>query len=252
MRRVLTLLLFLSVTSSAQIVIRSLSPSEDTRDDGLIAFWKMDETSGNRTDAVGSIVLTDHNIVGYGTGKYTNAADFEYANTEYFSAADNATVSFGPTESFTVSFWYKAESQDGWSFVSKASNINVIEWDVAAGSSPYSNYTFSTGNNTYSRSTVTSDSSVGVGYWQFICSWYNASTDSIYIRVNNGKINRANATWGPTDGAADVLVGAWAGYTNYADGLMDCLSIYSRCPQLTGNYAMCDSLYNSGSGWEPK
>jgi len=249
MRRVLTLLLFLSVTSSAQIVICSLSPPEETRDDGLIAFWKMDETSGNRTDAVGSIVLTDNNTVGYGTGKYTNAANFEYASAEYFSAADNATVSFGPTESFTVSFWYKAESRDGLLFVSKASNINALEWAVGAG---LYNYTFSTGNNTYSRSTATSDSSVGVGYWQFICSWYNASTDSIYIRVNNGKINRANATYGPTDGAADVLVGAWAGYTGYADGLMDCLSIYSRCPQLTGNYAMCDSLYNSGSGWEPE
>lgn len=249
MRRVLTLLLFLSVTSSAQIVICSLSPPEETRDDGLIAFWKMDETSGNRTDAVGSMVLTDNNTVGYGTGKYTNAADFEHASTEYFSVADNATVSFGPTESFTVSFWYKAESRDGLLFVSKASNINALEWAVGAGSY---NYIFSTGNNAFSRSTATSDSSVGVGYWQFICSWYNASTDSIYIRVNNGKINREKATYGPTDGAADVLVGAWAGYTSYADGMMDCLSIYSRCPQLTGNYAMCDSLYNSGSGWEPE
>lgn len=250
MKRTLLFLLLLSVASSAQIIICSLSPPEETRDDELIAFWKMDETSGDRTDEISSMVLTDHNTVGYGTGKFTNAADFEFSSAEYIYVADNATVSFGATENFTVSFWYKPESVSGLQLLTKATDANAVEWGFYCSSEDYT-YRFITGNNSFSQSAAISDSALAAGRWQFVCGWYNASTDSLYIRINNGKISRAKATYGPTDGAAAMHVGRWPGYTNYADGLMDCLSFYSRCPQLVGNYALCDSLYNSGSGWEP-
>lgn len=251
MRKILAFLILLATLCSGQIIICSLSPIDETRDNGLIAFWKMDETSGNRTDAIASMVLVDNNTVLYGTGKYTNAADFEYSTTEYLNVADNATISFGPTETFTVAFWYKPESTAGLQLLTKATDVNAVEWGIYCSSEDYT-YRFFTGSNTFSQSAAISDSAIGIGRWQFVCCWYNAGTDSLYIRVNNGGIDRGKATYGPTDGAAAFSVGRWPGYTNYADGLVDCLGVWTRCPDVSNNYAFSDSLYNSGNGWEPE
>lgn len=53
----------------------------------IVAWWSMDETSGNRADSTGSYDLTDVNTVGSTTGLVGNAASFDSANSEYLSSA---------------------------------------------------------------------------------------------------------------------------------------------------------------------
>ena len=57
--------------------------------DDLVAYWNLNETSGDRADATGNgHTLTDNNTVGYATGKINNAASFVAANSGYLSIAD--------------------------------------------------------------------------------------------------------------------------------------------------------------------
>src|SRR3990167_551156 len=44
-------------------------------DTNLVAYWKMDESSGDATDSVASHTLTNTNVT-YGTGKINNGAAF--------------------------------------------------------------------------------------------------------------------------------------------------------------------------------
>lgn len=74
---------------------------------GLVAYWRMDETSGNRSDAhTGTNTLTDNNTVGFtASGKSGNAAEFIAANSEYLSIGTNFLAMPTNNTPFTVCGW---------------------------------------------------------------------------------------------------------------------------------------------------
>lgn len=88
------------------------TPADDPLLTDLVAWWELDEASGNRSDAhTGGYTLTDVNTVGSTTGKVgANAALFVAANSEYLkrSAAENA-FRFINTD-FTIAVWVKVTS----------------------------------------------------------------------------------------------------------------------------------------------
>ncbi len=61
----------------------------------LVSWWKLDESSGNRSDSQSNNLLTDNNTVTSIAGKKNNAAHFTLANSEYLSIPDNSSVSMG-------------------------------------------------------------------------------------------------------------------------------------------------------------
>ena len=77
---------------------------------GLVAFWKLEEGSGNRSDeGPNSITLTDNNTVGQdASGKIGNAADFISANAEFLSSTD-ANLFRGDTD-FSWAGWVKFDN----------------------------------------------------------------------------------------------------------------------------------------------
>ena len=70
----------------------------------LISHWKLDESSGNASDSVGSNTLTNTNVT-YGAGKLNNCAIFNGSNARLVSPA----VSINST-GFSVSFWVKTST----------------------------------------------------------------------------------------------------------------------------------------------
>lgn len=50
----------------------------------LISYWKLDETSGNAVDSVGSNTLTNNNSVSFSTALINNGANFGTANTNKY------------------------------------------------------------------------------------------------------------------------------------------------------------------------
>ena len=58
--------------------------------DGLVAYWKHDESSGNRADEVGTATLIDNGSVGSTTGGINNGSLFDATSTKYFSVTNSA------------------------------------------------------------------------------------------------------------------------------------------------------------------
>lgn len=66
-----------------------------------VAYWKFDESSGNATDEIGSVVLTNNNTVGYASAKINNGADFGTANTnKTFNVANQFGLTVDAAKSF--------------------------------------------------------------------------------------------------------------------------------------------------------
>jgi len=252
-------LLLSFVFLTGQMIIRPYATTGSTLSTGLLAFWKMAETSGTRYDETANNEdLTDNNTVGYGTGKIGNAADFEADNSEYLSKTDDAVLSFAASESFTLGFFLKGESFPDM-FASKyiliKSDDSGTEYAILVtdnGTSDVIDFYVYNGAN-YAQ--VTSTTALSTGTWYAVICWHNAATDSIYVQINGGSPVRAS-TGGdkPTDSAGNFVIGGWlyGGSLHYPyDGLIDCFGVWRRCPVYTNGYAMADSIYNGGSGWEP-
>jgi hypothetical protein len=253
MKRILLILLIVTGARAQMIMHADFSggaaPSS-TLSNSLISFWKMDETSGTRYDAIGDNDLTDVNTVGYASGKSGSAADFEYSNQEYLIVNDNAQLSFNANENFTISLWVNLESTASYRpILAKTDGMNASDWeyDIYAGNSvPY--FEVSDGSDWTSRS---SGVTMSTATWYFICAWYNTTTDSIYIQINNGTPLRAVATHEPRDYSGAFRIGSWNGNTYYWDGLIDDVGVWGRAGNQTTGHAMADSIYNSGNGWRP-
>lgn len=67
---------------------------------GLVGYWKMNESSGDASDSSGnSLTLTNNNTTPFASGKFGNAGSFTAASSHYFSTA---TILNGVK---TVAFW---------------------------------------------------------------------------------------------------------------------------------------------------
>lgn len=73
----------------------------------LVAFWRLDEASGNALDCHGGRTLTDYGGVGAGAGKvYATARTFDGA-TQRLERASSAGLEMGDTD-WTVAAWFYA------------------------------------------------------------------------------------------------------------------------------------------------
>lgn len=212
---------------------------------GLVAWWSLDETSGTRNDSHGTNHLADGNTVLYGTGKISNAADFEATNSEYLYLADNAALSMGDID-FTLVAWVKFES-------STADMIVLSKYDYGASQREYqvlvnaSNrvFLYVSGNGT----TTAYDSATGPidGEWGFVVCWHDATANTINVQVNNGTPSSTSYSGGVLDGTATFAIGSR--FNNgtpdaFFDGLIDEVSIWKRV--LTADERTW--LFNSGNG----
>lgn len=252
-RLVLMIILALALPSFSQIVIRPITVSTtNTLNNGLIAFWNMSETSGTRYDTTANNNdLSDNNTVGYGTGKYGNAADLERSNSEYLTINDNDYLSFGSEESFTLSAWVKLETGSNYHPIMAKTNgaaTKNFEYDLDILDTQKPRFFVGSGSG---ASSAEWGSTISTGTWYMITGWYDTDTDSVYVVVNDGNHVRAVATHEPHDGSDQFKIGTWSGANWFFDGLIDCAGVWGRCPKYTNGYAMIDSLYNGGAGWQP-
>lgn len=215
--------------------------------DNLVAYYPLNEASGDAIDAVAGLNLADQNTVGSGTGIVeATARDFELSNSEYFSVADNATLSMGNID-FTICAWLKFESKG-------ANAVMIIKGTSSEGeyvleyltSIDRIRLTLVPGGGWSGLDSAVADTlgSPSTGVWYFVVGWYNAATDVISISVNDGAVDtKAGYAGGAADKAADFAIGGYAS-GSYFDGLMQGVGLWKRI--LTS--AEITELYNSGSG----
>ncbi len=216
----------------------------------LISYWKLDEASGNRADSVGSNTLVDTNTVLAGTGKINNAADFEAANTEYFTLADNASISIGNID-FTFSMWVNMESGGFRTLINKeiaSGEREFVLWYDTTGAVATNRlfWRVSDGLGAHSGDVVADTiGALSTGTWYFIVVWHDATADTVNIQVNNGAVDSASYTFGGADTAGAFWMGNQvAAATRLWDGMIDEVGFWKRTLTATER----QNLYNSGNG----
>lgn len=211
--------------------------------DSLVAYYKLDESSGNASDSFGGNTGTVTNIT-YSAGKINNCAVFNGTSSD-ISVPVGVYSLFDGTKSWTISAWvyptnltgnhtiFRNSSGDanngfnsGVSFFSSASNINILR---ANGGSSVAN-----------QSTAT----LTINTWNYVTATYDGTNVSLYINAGT-PFTQANAISGVT--AVLGRFGRWVELsTSYYwwAGNIDETAFYNRA--LTSTEV--SQLYNSGAG----
>jgi hypothetical protein len=109
-----------------------LVASGSTLLNGLVHYWTLEETSGTRSDSVGSLHLTDVNTVGYtASGKSGNAAFSDFPNSnEYLEAAAGGT--YWNNNEMTILMWSQL-FVDETDYIAGATNGWYIQYTAGSG-----------------------------------------------------------------------------------------------------------------------
>ncbi len=221
---------------------------------GLVAYWKMDEASGNRADSVASHTMTDQSSVGSASGKINNAGDFTPASTDWMSASDHADFDFSTT--FSLQAWINIDNL--------ATDIGaVVKWDYQTDGA----WGFQSGQGASDELTMfVANAADDDGSNRSNTTNANLSADTFYhiIVTYDGGLAAANRVkfyrnttllTTSVDGTiatslqnagADLRIGTWGGSLSgrYWDGLIDEVGLWNRV--LTT--AEMTRLYNGGNG----
>lgn len=224
-------------------IILSSAPAVDPLRRDLVAYWRLDEASGTRYDAVGTSHLSQTNGVGQADGKLGKAASFVAANSQYLSCADNTALSMGDID-FTIAAWAYLDSGG----VSRA--ILCKGPDVAANAQEFSVWVgldyrpvFTVANNINQTGCI-SPTILSLSEWFLIVAWHDSINNQTVIQVNNGTPTTASRTGGSWDSGASFRIGTDS--NRHIDGRIDNVSLWKRI--LTADERT--SLYNSGAGRE--
>jgi hypothetical protein len=218
--------------------------------DDLIAYWKMDEASGNAPDAHSSDDLTLAGSVGSGTGKINGGRDFSgtgSANNLLYHA-NNSDFATGDVD-FTFSCWVNFDSLSG--------NRHLITKDTTGSNAEY----YLVYNNTNGRLEFTVYSSAGygggttvtasnfgapsTGTWYHVVAWHDSGNNQIGISVNGTSNTAGHSTgvWSPGGSTERFQVGG-SPYSGM-DGVIDEVGYWKNRVLTSGDIS---DLYNGGSG----
>lgn len=212
----------------------------------LVAYWKLDETTGTRNDSHSSNHLADNGSVGYDTGKISNAAVF--AAGKYLSLDDNAALSAGDID-FTWSAWVYATSKPAYfsRIISKRSAATNacydISWEVDIDRLAFA--IFSSGG-TFAITKATTFGSLPLNTWCWLCAWHDSVGNTVNIQINNGTVNSvATGTVVPNNSTAQFRIGdlQQTGSREWV-GRIDEVGFWKRVLSADDRTA----LYNAGAG----
>ena len=220
--------------------------------DGLISWWKLDETTGTRVDSNGynDLDQSSASAPGYSsTAKWGNSMDIEATNSEYRARnySDLVGLNIGDND-FTMGGWFRWEN-----IISGYSHYMVGKWDDVSGN--YREYLLFMSESTRSaRFYVSADGSssanaansqyISTGTWYLVIGWHDASANYIYCQVNNN--TPASTAWsnGINSGFSQQFKLGCTRTGNGFDGLVDEFFCYDRVLTSTER----TQIYNSGNG----
>lgn len=218
--------------------------------DSLAAYYKLDESSGNAIDVLGTSDLTaSASAPGATTGKVGGCRTFAAASSQMFSRADNAALSTGDID-YTLAMWVYLASKpvatmdmlSRYDVLNLALREYLFVWNAI--SDRFEFYITNTGG---SNNVVTANNfgAPSTGTWYFVVAWHDAAGNTVNISVNNGTANSAATTMSPSDTAVATTLGGRTGIaTRYWDGRLDEVGFWKRV--LTA--AERTTLYNGGAG----
>jgi hypothetical protein len=231
-----------------------LSPFNDTGVFGsenilhkLVAYWKLEESSGSRIDATGrgnDLAVNGTGGVDGAPGISGNAAKFVAASGQYLSHVSNTDLGNGGG-SFTVLGWVNFTTNPTYSFmICKQNNTGTNQREYYLGIDA-NGLSFCVNPN---GTTSPGDHAVSVvkpatGGWHFVIGWHDANTQTINLQVDNGTVVSASHTTGVYNGSSEFWLGGFDS-VQYLNGLLDAVGKWNR---VLTSYERA-KLYNNGLG----
>lgn len=187
---------------------------------GLISYWKLDETTGNRADSHGTNTGLPWLSPGYAAGKIGNA--LESTNGSIY--VDSATV---PTNEMALSLWIYptagsittifqirriASNQDRYLLMYLTNAASFRVW------------------NDSGASVANSRPATPINNWYHVYVQFNQSTRKVGISVNNEALFESTALSGgnpPTDGNRITIGSAHTSLGRFV-GRIDEVALYNR------------------------
>lgn len=220
--------------------------------DNVLAYWKLDESSGNPVDATGGgKTLTNNNSVGFAAGIVNNGIDLGAANTNKYLSRNGL---IGNDGAYTVSAWVKLRTEIttgnyGIVTVSTESTAHTIGYEYNGGTR---RIRVTRGKNNLAYVYADKNIALGTSDWYHIVCAYTGSALNLYV---NGVLEASPAASGNgspnwTPGGGAITIGVEHNANNpgtvgsYASAYIDEVGLWSR--------ALIQSevteLYNSGFG----
>ena len=199
--------------------------------DNLISWWKLNESSGNASDSVGSNTLTNSGVT-YSSAKKNNGAVFNGSTSTYLEKTNVTAVT-----AFSFSFWINVST---WNAV----NAIIDKVPAASGYRIWGGTTWSglllTVNGTnwaYSWTPTT-------GTWYHFVWTFDSGNAYLYLDGNTTPVNSKTGLT-LTDVSTNTLcLGNRAAHDQKLTSILDEVGYWSRA--LTSSEVA--ELYNSGSG----
>ena len=217
-------------TSSVNLTV-VVNPSVGVVTNGLLGWWKMDETGGNIAfDSSGNGANAIVNGGTFTAGHLSNALHLTGGtNNALFTSVDAAQM--------TVAAWVRADSNGGSSFprilVRPGCYIN-FRFDGSANNNTLDFATTTTANGTtVAGEWLAPPNSIGIGTWYHVAVSYDKSSTAnipaLYINgVKMGLTTLTSPSVSPPSSAGTTYIGNRLDLTRGWDGLIDDLRIYNR------------------------
>ena len=217
-------------------------PTALTLLDGLISYWKMDETGTvSRADAHASNTLSvsSGGTLSERAGILSNGPDFRGVNDNCLITT-STDFAMGDTD-FSVSFWYYADTFDGPNIVGRWRELTTLmrEWVVRENATVLE---LVMGNLT----TVLTGPTLSTTTWYHVVAMHDATNDELTLVANDGTVYTAAHAGGITAGspAPEFAVGGTNEGSPSVDGCVDEVGAWSRLLSTVE----ITQLYNSGTG----
>jgi len=217
--------------------------------DNLVAYYKLDETSGSRADSHGAFTLADTGSVSNTTGLISNAASFVLGSSQTLSIANDLGITGG---AISISLWVKLRNEIAsgiWGFAMQGdAGVDVhyfMGYDYNAGTRRV--YVNRQRQNT-SNNLIQTNTTLGTSTWHHIVLTYNATTLEGYL--DGTSFGTLGTSGNGAGSGVDIFQvgqessGYSGGTGGYCDANIDEVGVWSRA--ITS--AEVTELYNSGSG----
>lgn len=215
--------------------------------DNIVAYWKLDESSGNASDSVSSYTLTNNGTTPYASAKINNGIDFGTTNTIKWLSNANAIADTSTSNAYSISFWVNirtapssGQEQVLFDLQKSVGRQHQLRYVNASGTLKlrFLNYDGSATDVFDTTQTLT------VGTWYHIVVTKTANSVAMYL--NNTSFSSHTLT--KTGSSAGVNVTSFGRHGSasfgYATAYMDEIGMWSRV--VTSDEIT--ALYNSGSG----
>ncbi len=199
--------------------------------DGLVGYWKMDETTGSTgpswtaADSSGNGNNgTGAGNAGPGVGKFGNGGSFD-GTGDYVNLGDPSNLN--PDTQMTISMWVKLNSLVGYnSLISKRTDptSQAGDYDLLTHDSLSDKFHFQIHNGTIWKA-VTSTTIPTTGNWYHVAVTADESSGEMKMYINGALENTATETIVLADTTSTAKIGDGAGDTS---GVIDEVRIFNR------------------------